>query len=89
MVTHDIDEALLVADRVLLLAGAPAGLVQQWQISTAQPRDAFGAEFVALRVQVLSALRHAMHKAPVMHRAPETWVSPPSLMPQRSLAHVR
>lgn len=89
MVTHDIDEALLVADRVLLLAGAPAGLVQQWQISTAQPRDALDAEFVALRVQVLSALRHAMQKAPVMQRAPEIWVSPPSLMPQRSLAHVR
>jgi NitT/TauT family transport system ATP-binding protein len=89
MVTHDIDEALLVADRVLLLAGAPAGLVQEWQISTAQPRDTLDAEFVASRVQVLSALRHAMQKAPVMHRAPETWVSPSSLMPQRSLAHVR
>jgi NitT/TauT family transport system ATP-binding protein len=89
MVTHDIDEALLVADRVLLLAGTPAGLVQQWQISHTQPRDTLDAEFVALRVQVLSALRHAMQKAPVMQRAPEIWVSPPSLMPQRSLAHVR
>lgn len=89
MVTHDIDEALLVSDRVLLLAGAPAGLVQQWQISSTQPRDALDAEFVALRVQVLSALRHAMQKAPVMHRAPETWVSPPPLMYQRRLAHVR
>jgi NitT/TauT family transport system ATP-binding protein len=74
MVTHDIDEALLVADRVLLLAGTPAGLVQQWQISHTQPRDTLDAEFVALRVQVLSALRHAMQKAPVMHHAPETRV---------------
>jgi len=98
MVTHDIDEALLVADRVLLLAGSPAALVEQWSISTAHPRDSLDADFIARRVQVLSALRHAMQPAvesavgaavAVSDRAPEAKFSSPSLMPQRSLAHVR
>lgn len=98
MVTHDIDEALLVADRVLLLAGAPAGVVQEWTISETQSRDTLDPAFVALRVQVLSALRHAMQKTTPAIKSPETFaaqraplhqVAPHSLMSQRSFAHVR
>lgn len=33
MVTHDIDEALAVGDRLVLLGGRPATIAEQWQIS--------------------------------------------------------
>lgn len=43
MITHDIDEALSVADNILLLGGnqlnEPAKIVGQWQIQSPFPRD--------------------------------------------------
>lgn len=60
MVTHDIDEALLVADRILLLAGSPATLVKEWVIDTPHPRDSLASEAITQRVDILSELRRAM-----------------------------
>lgn len=63
LVTHDIDEALLVSDRVGLLAGAPASLTHQWLLGRADhlaPRDLLQDTFVAQRVEMLKALRQGM-----------------------------
>ena len=38
-VTHDIEEAAYLADRVLLLGGAPAGISETYRIDTPRPRD--------------------------------------------------
>ena len=38
-VTHDIDEALYLSDRVLVLGGKPAGIVEQTTVDIARPRD--------------------------------------------------
>lgn len=38
LVTHDIDEALLVADRVLLMGRHPVGIRREWTISMPKPR---------------------------------------------------
>lgn len=38
-VTHDIDEALYLSDRVLVLGGKPAGIVEQTTVDVARPRD--------------------------------------------------
>ncbi|QJE72545.1 ABC transporter ATP-binding protein [Aerophototrophica crusticola] len=37
-VTHDIDEAVYLADRVVLLAGSPAGVRSEDQVTTPRPR---------------------------------------------------
>ncbi|TDR94872.1 ABC transporter ATP-binding protein [Enterovirga rhinocerotis] len=37
-VTHDIDEAVYLADRVVVLAGQPAGIAAEIRVDTAQPR---------------------------------------------------
>jgi ABC-type nitrate/sulfonate/bicarbonate transport system ATPase subunit len=42
MATHDLDQALAVADRVLVLAGRPAALVRDAAVP-AQDRAAFAA----------------------------------------------
>lgn len=63
LVTHDIDEALLVSDRIALLAGNPANLAQQWQLGAAsdlEPRDLLADAFVKCRVDILKALRSGM-----------------------------
>lgn len=57
LVTHDIDEALLVSDRVLLLGGTPAGLIGEWQIDLPRPREDLVAELGRIRIDIVSALR--------------------------------
>lgn len=62
LITHDIDEALLLADRVLLLGGAPAQIMGEWTIRLPKPRDDFVAELGALRVEMLQTLRAAIRR---------------------------
>ena len=38
-VTHDIDEALYLSDRVLVLGGRPAGIVEEARVEVPRPRD--------------------------------------------------
>ena len=62
MVTHDVDEALLLADRILLLGGAPARVVGEWAVDLPKPREEFVVELGALRVEILQTLRSAMRR---------------------------
>lgn len=60
LVTHDIDEAILVADRILLMAAQPGGpgqLVRAWRVDIPRPRHAHAEEVIALRLQIVGALR--------------------------------
>ena len=38
-VTHDLDEAVYLADRVVLLGGKPAGIVRDFDVDLARPRE--------------------------------------------------
>jgi sulfonate transport system ATP-binding protein len=53
-VTHDVDEALLLADRVLLIEDG--GVKRELPISLERPRHREHPRFVALRKELLSAL---------------------------------
>lgn len=62
LVTHDIDEALLVADRVLLMGSTPdqqngAGrIVQSWKIEIEHPRRMDDERIAEIRLEILHAL---------------------------------
>jgi len=62
LITHDIDEALLVSDRILLLGGAPARTIGNWRIDLPKPREDYIAELGAIRVEILSTLRSAAQR---------------------------
>ena len=62
LVTHDIDEALLLSDRILLLGGSPAAQIRQWTIDLPKPRDDEIAELGKLRIDILSTLRSAVRR---------------------------
>lgn len=59
LVTHDIDEALLVSDRILLLGGAPARTIGEWRIDLPRPREDFVAELGRIRIEIVGTLRRA------------------------------
>ena len=59
LITHDIDEALLLSDRILLLGHSPARTVGEWRIDLAQPREDRVEELGALRIDILKTLRRA------------------------------
>lgn len=62
LITHDIDEALLLADRVLLLGGQPAGLIGTWEIDLPRPRDDELEALGRMRVDILQTLRAALRR---------------------------
>jgi NitT/TauT family transport system ATP-binding protein len=62
LITHDIDEALLVSDRLLLLGGAPAHQIGEWTIDLAKPREDYVAELGTIRVEILTTLRNAARR---------------------------
>lgn len=59
LVTHDIDEAILVADRILLMGGRPGTIRHAWTVDIPHPRDQHPEAVTALRLQILAALREA------------------------------
>lgn len=68
LVTHDIDEALLVSDRIILLGGSPARIIGSWKPELAWPRDGHLHSMSELRLQILLRLRQAQqHAAPAPH----------------------
>jgi NitT/TauT family transport system ATP-binding protein len=76
LVTHDIDEAILVGDRILLMGGAPGRIVREWRVPAERPRTADTAAFTALRLDILAAL-HATREPGTRTAAPAP--SPESL----------
>jgi NitT/TauT family transport system ATP-binding protein len=62
-VTHDIDEALRIADRIVLLAGQPAGIAASWTLPTRRPREADGENFARLRLEIWQALHRQRRPA--------------------------
>lgn len=61
LVTHDVDEAVYVADRLIVLSCRPAAVVQEMAVPLAKPRDQLATRedrvFLEIRHEVLSRIR--------------------------------
>ncbi len=56
LVTHDVEEAALLADRIVLLSPRPGRVVATLDVGAARPRHRSDAAVVGLRERALSAL---------------------------------
>ena len=56
LVTHDVEEAIHLADRILILSSRPASIRSIVKVPFAHPRKLTSSEFVELKEQILREL---------------------------------
>lgn len=59
LVTHDIDEALYLSDRVLLMGNRPSQIRDELRVELAHPRDRRDPLLAALKARALTGLQQA------------------------------
>jgi NitT/TauT family transport system ATP-binding protein len=59
-VTHDLDEAVYLADRVVLLGGRPAGIVRDFPVGLPRPRERDTAHFSDTVREIRAALSESV-----------------------------
>ena len=61
MVTHDIDEAVLMADRALVMAGSPGKIVHDFEVDLRDPRERNDPQVQAMRAKLMQVFHDAAH----------------------------
>lgn len=59
MVTHDVDEAIYMADRIVVMSARPAKIEELIAVSIGRPRQRDTPDFLDLRTKILQILHYA------------------------------
>jgi ABC-type nitrate/sulfonate/bicarbonate transport system ATPase subunit len=61
MVTHDIEEAVFVSDKVLIMSPRPSKIVKTFKINLKKPRDRTSKDFLEIYQKVLDYMMEFLH----------------------------
>ena len=61
-VTHNVEEAIYLGDRIVVLTSRPAKVKEIVNIELRRPRNRLSPDFIELRAKILSMLREEMEK---------------------------
>jgi sulfonate transport system ATP-binding protein len=67
VVTHDVDEAVVLADRIAVMRPRPGRMFAEVEADLPRPRDRQSAAFDSVKRRVLNALDHSLDRAVNRH----------------------
>jgi ABC-type nitrate/sulfonate/bicarbonate transport system ATPase subunit len=59
LVTHDIDEAVYMSDKIVIMSPRPGRIERIMDVELERPRDRNSAEFLEMRGEILELLHFA------------------------------
>ena len=84
LVTHNIEEAALLADRIIVIGRNPASIREDFRIPLPQPRDRHAAEFLVYVDYIYKLMTH-----PQLESAPPSTPARAVKVPYQMLPHAR
>ncbi|MBR1217069.1 ABC transporter ATP-binding protein [Bradyrhizobium sp. U87765 SZCCT0131] len=63
LVTHDVDEAVVLADRIMVMRPRPGRLFEEIKVELSRPRDRASEAFDAVKRQVMTALDRSLDRS--------------------------
>ena len=63
LVTHDVDEAIVLADRIMVMCPRPGRIFDEIEVDLPRPRDRQSAAFDFVKRRVLAALDRSLQRA--------------------------
>ena len=61
MVTHDIEEAVYLSDRILLMSKRPGQILESYTVDLPKPRERTDQNFVAIQTKILKEMRDKLN----------------------------